>query len=68
MSFQLLKEEVQKGLDGRNGGIPMGFNRLNRYVGIRKSMYYLIGGLTGSDLWSVVELTSLQSGHLVRYF
>ena len=44
MSFELLKKEVQKGIDGRNGGIPMGFDRLNRYVGIRKSMYYLIGG------------------------
>ena len=47
MSFELLKEEVRKGLEGKNGGIPMGFNRLNRYVGIRKSMYYLVGGLTG---------------------
>ena len=55
MSFQLLKEEVQKGLDGRNGGIPMGFNRLNRYVGIRKSMYYLIGGLTGSGKTSFID-------------
>ena len=34
MSFELLKKEVQKGLEGRSGGIPMGFNRLNRYVGI----------------------------------
>jgi hypothetical protein len=55
MSFQLLKEEVQKGLDGRNGGIPMGFDRLNRYVGIRKSMYYLIGGLTGSGKTSFID-------------
>lgn len=47
MSFNLLKKEVEKGLLGKNGGIPMGFNRLNKYVGIRKSMYYLIGGLTG---------------------
>ena len=35
MGFKLLKEEVDKGLAGRNGGIPMGFDRLNRYVGIR---------------------------------
>lgn len=47
MSFELLKSEIQKGLDGRNGGIPMGFDRLNRYIGIRKSMYFLVGGLTG---------------------
>ena len=55
MSFDQLKNEVQKGLDGRNGGIPMGFNRLNKYVGIRKSMYYLVGGLTGSGKTSFVD-------------
>jgi len=55
MSFELLKAEVQAGLDGRNNGIPMGFNRLNRYIGIRKSMYFLIGGLTGSGKTSFVD-------------
>jgi replicative DNA helicase len=46
---------VQLGLDGRNNGIPMGFNRLNRYIGIRKSMYFLIGGLTGSGKTSFID-------------
>ena len=55
MSFEQLKKEVQAGLDGRNNGIPMGFNRLNRYIGIRKSMYTLIGGLTGSGKTSFVD-------------
>lgn len=55
MSFNSLKEEVIKGREGKNGGIPMGFNRLNHYVGIRKSMYYLIGGLTGSGKTSFVD-------------
>ena len=55
MSFEHLKKEVQAGLDGRNNGIPMGFNRLNRYIGIRKSMYTLIGGLTGSGKTSFVD-------------
>jgi len=55
MSFQDLKKEVQAGLDGRNHGIPMGFNRLNRYIGIRKSIYTLIGGLTGSGKTSFVD-------------
>jgi len=55
MSFQDLKTEVIKGIEGRNGGIPMGFNRLNHYIGIRKSMYYLIGGLTGSGKTSFVD-------------
>lgn len=55
MSFELLKAEVDKGLQGKNGGIPMGFDRLNRYVGIRKGMYYLVGGLTGSGKTSFID-------------
>lgn len=47
MSFDLLNDEVNRGLNDFNRGIPMGFDRLTRYVGIRKSMYYLIGGNTG---------------------
>ena len=47
MSFELLNAEVEKGLAGKNKGIPMGFDRLTNYVGIRKGMYYLIGGNTG---------------------
>jgi len=46
--FHLLKQEVQRGLDGKNSGIPMGFNRLNKYVGIRKRIYTLLFGATGS--------------------
>lgn len=48
MSFELLKQEVQAGIEGKNSGIPMGFNRLNRYIGIRKSIMTLIFGPTGS--------------------
>lgn len=55
MSFQDLAKEVQSGLDGRNNGIPMGFDRLNRYIGIRKSMYTLVGGLTGSGKTSFID-------------
>ena len=55
MSFDQLKQEVQNGLDGRNSGIPMGFDRPNRYIGIRKSMYFLVGGLTGSGKTSFID-------------
>ena len=55
MSFELIRAEVQKGLDGRNSGIPMGFNRLNKYIGIRKGLYFLVGGLTGSGKTSFVD-------------
>lgn len=55
MSFEQLKHEVELGLTGRNNGIPMGFDRLNKYIGIRKGMYTLIGGLTGSGKTSFVD-------------
>ena len=55
MAFSDLRNEVIKGREGRNGGIPMGFDRLNHYIGIRKSMYYLIGGLTGSGKTSFID-------------
>lgn len=55
MSFDLLKAEVEKGLEGKNGGIPMGFDRLSQYVGIRKGLFYLVGGLTGSGKTTFVD-------------
>ena len=55
MSFELLNNEVEKGLNDFNRGIPMGFDRLTRYVGIRKGMYYLIGGNTGSGKTSFID-------------
>lgn len=55
MSFKDLAKVVQDGIDGKNDSIPMGFNRLNRYIGIRKSIYTLVGGLTGSGKTSFVD-------------
>lgn len=53
--FQQLNNEVNKGLSGKNNGIPMGFNRLNKYIGIRKGLYTLAGGLTGSGKTSLID-------------
>lgn len=55
MSFDILKNEVDRGLSGKNDGIPMGFNRLNKHMGIRKGMYFLIGGNTGSGKTSFID-------------
>lgn len=55
MNFETLSHEVDLGLAGRNNGIPLGFNRLNKYIGIRKSMYFLIGGNTGSGKTSFID-------------
>lgn len=55
MSFDILNTEVNMGLSGRNSGIPIGFPRLNHHIGIRKRMYFLLGGLTGSGKTSFVD-------------
>ncbi len=54
-NFEILNDEVDRGIQGRNTGIPIGFNRLNRYIGIRKRIYFLIGGLTGSGKTSFLD-------------
>lgn len=54
-NFKRLFHEIERGIEGKNRGIPMGFNRLNKYIGIRKSMYYLVGGLTGSGKTSFID-------------
>ena len=46
--FDDVNNEVTNGLEGRNSGIPMGFDRLNRYVGIRRRIMTLVFGATGS--------------------
>ena len=55
MSFEHLKKEVDAGLAGKNDGIPMGFDRLNKHIGIRRGMYFLIGGNTGSGKTSFID-------------
>ena len=55
MSFDTLKQEVEKGMSDINNGIPMGFNRLNRYIGIIPSMFFLVGGNTGSGKTSFID-------------
>jgi hypothetical protein len=55
MGFDKLSAEVSKGLNGNNDGIPMGFDRLNKYIGIRKSLFFLIGGNTGSGKTSFID-------------
>lgn len=53
--FDKLKKEIQDGIEGKNSGIPMGFRRLNAHISIRKAMYYLVGGFTGSGKTALVD-------------
>lgn len=55
MNFDILNKEIQNGLLGKNTGVPMGFDRLSNYTGIRKRLYFLIGGYTGSGKTSFVD-------------
>lgn len=47
-AFEDLRREVERGATGENEGLPMGFHRLNRFVGTRKRIYTVVFGPTGA--------------------
>ena len=51
----LLWDEICNGVKGKNSGIPMGFNRLNKYLGLRKSIYTTVGAAAGCGKTSLVD-------------
>jgi len=51
----LLWDEICNGISGKNSGIPMGFNRLNKYLGLRKKIYTTIGAAAGCGKTSLVD-------------
>jgi len=55
MSFEQLKQEIANGLEGKNNGLSMGFNRLNKYIGIRKRIMTLVFGASGSGKTAYVH-------------
>ncbi len=55
MSFEQLKQEIADGLEGKNNGLSMGFNRLNKYIGIRKRIMTLVFGASGSGKTAYVH-------------
>lgn len=48
-------DKYERGKRGESKSIPMGFKRLTRYFGIRKQVYYLVGGNTGSGKTTLVD-------------
>lgn len=52
---ELLWDEICNGVKGKNSGIPMGFNRLNKYLGLRKSIYTTVGAAAGCGKTSLVD-------------
>lgn len=59
--FEKLKQEVESGIRGENRGIPIGFKRLNRYIGIRKRIFTVIAGAPGSGKSAFVHSAYILS-------
>lgn len=53
--------EVEKGLQGKNGIIPLGYHRLSDYIDIAKNTMYTIGGETGAG-----KSTLAQDAFIIR--
>lgn len=54
-SFDDLRKAVVEGIEGKNSGPSMGFDRLNRFIGIRKRIYTVVFGPTGSGKSAFVD-------------
>lgn len=46
--FSDLKREIKEGQEGKNKGHSLGMPRLDRYISLRKRMFYMIMGSSGS--------------------
>lgn len=56
MIFDDVKNSINDGLQGRNEGIPMGYERLHNVIpGIQQSTYYLVGGELGTGKSAFVD-------------
>lgn len=53
--FESISNEVNLGINGENAGIPIGFDKLNSYIGIRKKIYTLIFGSSGTGKSSLAQ-------------
>lgn len=52
--FGDLQRAVDDGIEGKNKGISLGMPRLDKYVSLRKKLYYMIMGSTGSGKSSLL--------------
>lgn len=53
--FDRFIEEVDRGREGRNELIPVGFPKLDYHIGIGKGMYILAGGESGTGKTALVD-------------
>jgi len=55
--FNEVMDDLNRGILGKNSGIPMGFKTISKYLnGIQKSLYTLVGGNSGTGKTSFVDL------------
>lgn len=57
MLRETFEENFRKGLQGKNKGIPIGLERLNKYVALRKRLYTVVFGPVGSGKSAFVHNT-----------
>jgi replicative DNA helicase len=51
-----LKENIQRGIDGHNRGLPNGFPRLSKHISnIQQKRYTTVGGATGTGKTALVD-------------
>tara|TARA_R110000744_G_scaffold371135_3_gene481978 strand:- start:3907 stop:4986 length:1080 start_codon:yes stop_codon:yes gene_type:complete len=54
--WEELQVEIDRGVKGLNVGLPMGFNRLNKYIaGVQQGRYDTWGGATGTGKTAIVD-------------
>ncbi len=53
--FDQLYQEIKNGIEGKNNSIPTGFERFDKFVSIRKKIYSLVFGGTGTGKSSFVH-------------
>lgn len=53
--YQQLKQEIERGILGKNQGIPLGLKKLGNYISIRKKVYTLLGGNSGTGKTAIVD-------------
>jgi len=54
-TFNLFRQQVQKGIDGLHTWIPLKQGKLGSSIVFGKGMYYLFGGLPGSGKTAIVD-------------
>lgn len=53
--YQQLKKVVEKGILGKEEGVPIPLRKLGNYISIRQSVYTLVGGFSGTGKTALVD-------------